>query len=320
VHLTSNPVDWYAARAAGIAAYLILSTVVTLGIGMAGRAPTRVWPRFAVESIHRFGGLLVGAFVAIHVVTIAIDSFLPFSLMQLAVPMLSSYRPLWVGLGIAGAELLLALAITNHYRDRIPRRWWRTAHYANFAVWTAATLHGLGSGTDRSAAWMITIYAAAVGSVAAAAAWRFGRGRGWTRERGVGAGLAGAGLVVLLALGPLAAHPRPWNAARFSDTLRGRILESQGSRSAIVSMAGEGDGIQRVLVRADLLLETQSAERTSLQLEYLPSGARCTGGVDHVASFGFDGTCRLTDGTVHHIHAHWQLLAQGTLRGTVSMT
>ena len=121
MHLTSNPIDWYAARAAGIAAYVLLTAVIALGLALAGKAPGRRWrrwPMFAVEDVHRFGGLLVGTFIAIHVVTIGIDSFLPFSLTQLAVPLAAGYRPIWTGLGIAAAELLLALAITNHYRGR----------------------------------------------------------------------------------------------------------------------------------------------------------------------------------------------------------
>ncbi len=137
MHLTSSPIDWYAARAAGIVAYLLLTAVVTLGVSMAGRAPGRRWkrwPMFAVEDVHRAGGLLVGSFIALHVVTIAIDSFLPFSLGQIAIPLTSRYRPIWTALGIVAAELLVALAVTNHYRDRIPRRWWRLAHYENFAV------------------------------------------------------------------------------------------------------------------------------------------------------------------------------------------
>jgi hypothetical protein len=119
VHLTSNPVDWYAARAAGMTAYILLSLVVLLGITMAGKKTFPRWPRFAVEDVHRFGGLLVGAFVSIHVFTVAIDSWLPFSIASLVIPFTSRYRPLWVGLGVAGAELLVALAVTNHYRRRL---------------------------------------------------------------------------------------------------------------------------------------------------------------------------------------------------------
>ena len=32
MHLTSSPVDWYAARAAGIVAYVLLTVVVSIGI------------------------------------------------------------------------------------------------------------------------------------------------------------------------------------------------------------------------------------------------------------------------------------------------
>jgi len=93
MHVTSNPAIWYAARASGVAAYVVLSLVVCVGLGLGGKAQNRRWPRFSVEDVHRFGGLLVGSLIGIHVLTIAADSFLPFSLTQLLVPFTSSYRP-----------------------------------------------------------------------------------------------------------------------------------------------------------------------------------------------------------------------------------
>ncbi len=172
MHLTTSPVDWYAARGAGIAAYLLLTIVVVLGMTLAGRARLRRWPRFALEDVHRFGGLLVGSFIAIHVVAIAIDAYLPFSLPAIAIPFVATYRPLFTALGIVAAELLLALAITNRYRDRLPYTFWRRAHYLNLAIWGAATLHGLGSGTDRSTPWLLALFAASVAAVLAAGVWR----------------------------------------------------------------------------------------------------------------------------------------------------
>jgi sulfoxide reductase heme-binding subunit YedZ len=325
MHLTSSPVDWYAARAAGIVAYLLLTAVVALGIALAGRAPGRRWrrwPMFAVEDVHRVGGLLVGTFIALHVITIAIDSFLPFSLGQLAIPLTSVYRPIWTALGIVAAELLVALAVTNHYRRRIPHRWWRRTHYANFVVWTAATLHGLGSGTDRSTPWMITMFAVCAAAVAAAVTWRIGVRRSFGSAMRpaavVGAGLASAAVVVALALGPLHTHARPWNAARFTDALAGRILQESGSTRALVSMTGTATGSQNALVRADLLVGTGSLDATSFQLELLPSGAVCRGKVRAVRSFGFDAVCRLDDGSRRHVHATWRLVRDAGLKGTLS--
>lgn len=322
MHLTSSPVDWYAARAAGLAAYLLLSGVVLLGLTMAAKKQLRRWPQFAIEDVHRFGGLLVGAFVSIHVLTIAIDAWLPFSVLSLVVPLLSRYRPLWVGLGIAAAELLLALALTNHYRRRLPYRFWRRAHYLNFAVWSAATLHGIGSGTDRNASWALAIYAAASGSVAATVVWRLLRRR--TRVGGVrppiGAAAAGGAamlLVVLLATGPFRFHPRPWNAATFREDLTGRVVQLNGITRGIVSMTGEGVGAQRVLVRADLLASSRRVLRTAFQMEYLPSGLRCAGTVTHVQQLGFDATCRTPAGAKRVVHAEWQESGTAELAGGV---
>ena len=99
MHLTSSPLDWYVARAGGVVAYVLLSAVVALGLTMTGKKSMQRWPRFAMEDVHRFGGILVGTFVVIHIVSVAIDSYLPFSLVSLAVPLVAKYRPIWTGLG-----------------------------------------------------------------------------------------------------------------------------------------------------------------------------------------------------------------------------
>ena len=317
MHLTSSPIDWYAARAAGITAYLLLSGVVLVGLTMATKKPLARWPRFALEDVHRFGGLLVGAFVAIHVVTIAIDSWLPFTLGSLVVPFVSRYRPLWVGLGVVGAELLLALAVTNHYRRRLPYRFWRRVHYLNFAVWSAATLHGLASGTDRSAPWALALYSTTVGIVVAAIVWRLGRNRvgRWAAPVAVGAALAAAAAMVGLGTGPLHFRPRPWNAATFQEQLTGQVTQLSGFSRGIVSMVGQGTGRQNVLVRADLLIAPRRLLKTSFQMEYLPSGELCVGRVTSVHPTAFAATCSLRTGERRRVHAQWESSGTAQIAG-----
>ena len=91
------------------------------------------------------------------------------------VPFTASYRPLWTGLGVVAMELLVALAITNRLRHRLPYRVWRRLHYASFAVWLAATAHGVMSGTDRDQAWLRTLYVLAVMAVVGSLALRLRR-------------------------------------------------------------------------------------------------------------------------------------------------
>jgi predicted ferric reductase len=150
---------WYAARAGGMLAYLLLSASVAVGLLMSGRARLQRWPRFALEDVHRFLGILAGTFIAVHGAALLLDHVVPFSLAQLLVPGTDSYRPLWVALGIVAAELLAALAVTNHYRKRLPHRVWRRLHMLNFAVWALALVHGLTAGTDASTTWALVLYA-----------------------------------------------------------------------------------------------------------------------------------------------------------------
>ena len=323
MHLTSSPIDWYAARAGGVVAYLLLSVNVSLGLLMSGKKSMKRWPRFALEDVHRFTGLLTGTFIVLHIVTVAIDAYLPFSLTSLVVPLTASYRPIWTGLGIVAAELLLALAVTNHYRNtKISYAFWRRAHFVNFVVWGAATLHGLGTGTDRSTTWLIAIDALAVGTVVGLTTWRVVKrgqpSRALLRVAPAMAAVIAVVAIGALARGPLRFRPKEWNAASFTDTLSGQILSNNGVTKGIVSMAGNGSGSQRVLVRADLLVDTSSLLSTVFQMEYLPSGAICRGTVTEVHAAAFTANCRMPDGSQRSVEAHWPPVTNGgVVRGGV---
>jgi methionine sulfoxide reductase heme-binding subunit len=311
VHVSSSPAIWYAARASGVAAYVVLSLVVCLGLTLGGKAQSRRWPRFSVEDVHRFGGLLVGSLIGVHVLAIAADSFLPFSLTQLLVPFTSSYRPLWTGLGIAATELLLALAITNHYRKRLPYRFWRTAHYLNFAVWGLASIHGLMSGTDRGAAWLAILYGVSVASVLMLLVWRFGHARG-RAPRIATTGAVAVIALPLLIIGPLRHSPPLWNADHVDESLTGSVIRNGTESQQIVSFVGHAEHPQKLLVRADLLVAPGALEKTSLQLEYLPSGDVCRGHVTNVGGENFSGICRLSNGDQRTVDASWVANAAGT--------
>jgi sulfoxide reductase heme-binding subunit YedZ len=156
---------WSAARASGIVAYLLLTVIVLVGLTLSGRVRL-AWPRFAVEDVHRFGGLLVGVFVWLHVLTVMFE----LSLRQVILPFTSTF---WNSLGVVSAELLLALAVTNKLRRRLPHRVWRNLHRLNLVVWIAASAHGIGSGTDSTSPWMLALYLLSIGAVTVAAVSRF---------------------------------------------------------------------------------------------------------------------------------------------------
>src|SRR5256712_5765858 len=94
-----NTAFWYASRATGIVALLLLTAVLVLGIlvNRQGRLPGL--PGFAVTNLHRNLSLLSVAFIAVHVLTAVLDSFVTIPLASAVVPFASGYERLWVGLG-----------------------------------------------------------------------------------------------------------------------------------------------------------------------------------------------------------------------------
>jgi predicted ferric reductase len=170
--LAATSLEWYVARAGGLVAFGLLTLSAVLGLALAGRVQAVRWPRFAIEDVHGFAGKLAGAFIAVHVLGLLLDDYVPFSPADVVVPGIAPYRPLPTALGVVAAEVLAALALTNRYRTRLPYRTWRRAHYLSFAVWSLALVHGITAGSDRTAAWATAFYALSVAAVASAGTWR----------------------------------------------------------------------------------------------------------------------------------------------------
>ena len=110
-----------------------------LGLLLSGKAKLSRWPRFALEDVHRFVGLLAGTFIFIHVGALLVDSYLPFSLTNILVPGTAPYRPVSVAFGVIAAELLVALAVTNHYRKALSYRFWFTYNPARLCMETSVS-------------------------------------------------------------------------------------------------------------------------------------------------------------------------------------
>jgi hypothetical protein len=114
--------------------------------------------------------------------------------------MASHYRPLWIAFGIVGAYLALAIWLSEYVRRSLGYTWWHRFHMLAFVVFLLATVHGLGSGSDSSAAWAVALYGGSVLLVAALVLVRAGR----SLAGGPGWGVAGVVAATVLALGFLA--------------------------------------------------------------------------------------------------------------------
>ena len=240
---TWSAVTWDTARAGGFVAYMLLSLAVSVGLVLRNRWQTPKWPRLITNELHGYLSLLALVFIAVHVLAVLVDPFTHFGLAEVVVPLASHYRPLWMGLGIVSLYLLLAVWVSSRFRAHIGYETWRRIHVLAYVVYVAATIHGLGTGSDTRSFWAPILYAVSVVGVGALAARRLlvpaARGQ---RRRPALAG-AGAVAVVIMAAwavaGPLAPH---WGA-RAGGIAGNRALASArvaGRLPAAIGLAGLG--------------------------------------------------------------------------------
>jgi len=171
----NDTVLWYATRGAGVVSLILLTGVVVLGIVSAMRWKTASWPRFLTTGLHRNLALGTLIFLALHIVTAVVDPFTALGWKAAIIPFWSSYRRLWLGLGVVAIYVLLAIVLTSLLRPLFGYRAWRMVHWLAYLMWPIAVIHGIGTGTDPWFAWMLAIEVACIGSVVAAAALRVGR-------------------------------------------------------------------------------------------------------------------------------------------------
>jgi len=156
---------WYLTRSLGVGALVLLTASVALGVLTATRWRSERWPRFVTTGLHRNLTLIAICFVAGHVATTVADGYTPIGVKDAFIPFLSSYRPIWLGLGAVASDLLLALVVTSLLRARIGYRAWRYVHWLAYASWPVALVHALGTGSDAAFGWLRIVGGASIGVV-----------------------------------------------------------------------------------------------------------------------------------------------------------
>lgn len=156
---------WITSRAAGIAALLLASAAVGLGLALGGRlAKARTQD---LRPLHEALSLATLAALVVHAVALLGDGFLHPSLADVTVPFASSYQRFWQTVGIVAGWLLLILGLSFYARARIGVQRWRSLHRWTALAWILSIGHSLGEGTDAGKVWLM----AAVGMVALPTLW-----------------------------------------------------------------------------------------------------------------------------------------------------
>ncbi len=168
----TTPLVWYATRATGTVALLVLSASVVLGILTTTRARSGPLPRFAVGELHRRVSLVASVFLVLHVLSAVVDTYVPIGWWSLVAPFTAGYQRVWIGLGTVAFDLLIAVTLTSLARSRMSPRSWRLVHWVSYVAWPVAIVHTIETGTDLRFAYMQVLVGACIGAVLGAFLWR----------------------------------------------------------------------------------------------------------------------------------------------------
>jgi len=166
---------WITSRAAGFAALTLASLAVSLGLLMS----TKILKGKALElrTTHEILSLSTIVAIVVHAVSLLGDTFLHPSVADIAIPFVSSYKSVWMTVGIVSGWSLILLGLSYYARRSIGAVRWRKLHRFTALAWLGGLIHSLGMGTDAGQIWFLAMIAiVAIPAMALLAIRLFGSG------------------------------------------------------------------------------------------------------------------------------------------------
>src|ERR1700722_17449832 len=146
---------WMTSRAAGIAALVLSSLSVCIGLLMGGGIVKRPPPGLRVTP-QPLARATLGP-PPVHGLSLKGHSYLHPSLADVAIPFVSCYMTLWTSMGIVAFWMLAMLGLSYYARARIGVQRWRVLHRFTALAWILGIAHSLGEGTDAGQAWFLAM-------------------------------------------------------------------------------------------------------------------------------------------------------------------
>ncbi len=156
--LSEQQLWWYVTRASGLTAYVLFWLSTMWGLAVSSKILDSFMDLNITLILHEILSLLGLGFSVLHAGVLLFDRFIPFSLAQILVPFISSYRPFWVGTGILCFYLALLVTITYYLRRWITQPVFRLIHVLSLFSYLGILFHALFAGTDSGIYTVLMFY------------------------------------------------------------------------------------------------------------------------------------------------------------------
>jgi sulfoxide reductase heme-binding subunit YedZ len=166
---------WITSRAAGLAALVLASASVGVGLSMGGRLFKGRGPDLRV--IHETLSIATLAAIALHALALLGDSYFHPSIADLVIPFARNYREPYMALGIIAGWGFFLFGLSFYARKRIGISRWKVIHRFTALAWLLGVVHTLGEGSDAGRVWFLIIVAVTVAPPLALLIARLRQGR-----------------------------------------------------------------------------------------------------------------------------------------------
>lgn len=150
---------WILLRAAGVGAYVMLFMAVAWGLVATTAVVTKRVSKPAANMFHQFVATTGLVLLGVHMAILLIDAYMPFHILDLLVPMRSTFRPVAITAGVLAMYAMVAIMVSSWIRKKLSTKVWRSIHLLAVPAFTLALAHGVFSGTDTQRWWMFGMYA-----------------------------------------------------------------------------------------------------------------------------------------------------------------
>jgi DMSO/TMAO reductase YedYZ heme-binding membrane subunit len=147
---------WFVSRASGIVAWSLLVIAVIVGILLSTRV---LKPNDNAGWLFHFHSWLSGltfVFAVTHVVSLMLDTFVTFTILDVAVPFYSDYIKIPslgripIALGVMSLYILFAVQLTSLFRQKMTVAAWKAVHLSSYVLVLLVSAHAGWTGTDIS--------------------------------------------------------------------------------------------------------------------------------------------------------------------------
>lgn len=146
--IATTHVWWNLTRATANVSWALILLSVVIGVLMSTRALKKIDRPAWMRDIHSWLGGLALIFAALHVVTLILDNFVTFTIVDVLVPFTSNWKPIPVALGIFSLYSLAAVQVTSLMMKKMDKQVWRRIHMLSYVLFATVVVHALTAGSD----------------------------------------------------------------------------------------------------------------------------------------------------------------------------